>query len=150
MPHPTLVPVTEGVVKGVGTGADEELEPTGGDVVGAGAGAGTGAGVGAGAAGTAAVGTGVDADAGYEDGAVAGFAEPERDVCPDTEGADRLAFSAGGALQRFWMSTAILSISRFLFWWYVLHQLLIWTSLSGSRPLSLMVEIHSKGSALIP
>lgn len=139
MPHPTLVSVTEGVVKGVGTGADEELEPTGGDVVGSGAGA----------VGTAAVGTGVDADAGYEDGAVAGFAEPEGDVCPDAEGADRLAFPAGGALQRFWMSAAILCISRFLFWWYVLHQLLIWISLSGSRPLSLMVEMHSKGSALI-
>lgn len=63
MPHPTAA----GVVKGVGTGADEELGPTDGDVVGAGAGTvagvGTDAGAGTGAVG-AAVGTGVDADAG--------------------------------------------------------------------------------------
>ena len=37
MPHPTLVPVT-GVIKGVQTGADEELGPTADDVVEAGAG----------------------------------------------------------------------------------------------------------------
>ena len=37
MPHPTLVPVT-GVVKGVRTGADKELGPTGDAVVGGGAG----------------------------------------------------------------------------------------------------------------
>ena len=92
IPHPTLVPVT-GVIKGVGTGADEELGPTGDDVVGAGVGtvvvvdtdegagmddgAGTDAGASTGAVGTAAVGTGVDADAGYEEGTVAEFAEPE-------------------------------------------------------------------------
>jgi len=68
-------------IKGVGTGADEELGPTGDDVVGAGVGtvvvvdtdegadmddgAGTDAGASTGAVGTAAVGTGVDADTGY-------------------------------------------------------------------------------------
>ena len=94
MPRPTFVPVT-GVIKVIGTGADEELGPTGDDVVGAGMddGAGTGA------VGTAAVGTGVDADGGYEDRAVAEFTEPEGYVCLDAEGeADRLAFPAGGAL----------------------------------------------------
>ena len=114
MPHPTLVPVTD-VIKGIGTGADEELGPTGDDVVEAGAGmvasvgtdggagtddgAGTDTGAGTGAVGTAAVDTGVDADAGYEERAVAEFAEPEGYVCLDAEeGADRLAFPAGGAL----------------------------------------------------
>jgi len=114
MPHPTLVPVT-GVIKGVGTGADEELGPTDDDVVGAGVGtvvvvdtdkgagmddgAGTDAGASTGAVGTAAVGTGVDADTGYEEGTVAEFAEPEGYVCLDAEGGtDRLAFPAGGAL----------------------------------------------------
>lgn len=53
-------------------------------------------GAGTGAVSTAAVGMGVAADAGYEDGAVA---EPEGFVCLDAdEGADRLAFPAGGAL----------------------------------------------------
>ena len=110
MPHPTLVPVT-GVVKGVRTGADKELGPTGDAVVGGGAGmvtgvdtdggtgtddgGGTDVHAGTGAVGTTAVGIGVAADAGYEDGAVA---EPEGYVCLDTEGADRLAFPAGGAL----------------------------------------------------
>ena len=114
MPRPTFVPVT-GVIKVIGTGADEELGPTGDEVVGAGAGtvvvvdtdggagtddgAGTGTGAGTGAVGTAAVGTGVDADAGYEDEAVAGFAEPEGYVCLGAEGGvDRLAFPVGGAL----------------------------------------------------
>ena len=147
MPYPTLVPVM-GMVEGVKTGADEELGPMGEAVVGAGADAGTGDGGGTGAVGTARVGTGVAAEARYEDGAVA---EPEGYVCLDAEeGADRLPFPPGGALWKFWISAAIFSISRFLFWWYVLHQLLICASLSSSRPLSLMAEMHSTGSALIP
>ena len=52
MPHPTFVPVTDG-----GTGTDEMLELTGGDIVAGGAGAGAGAGDGA-------VGAIVDVDAG--------------------------------------------------------------------------------------
>lgn len=42
------------------------------------------------------------------------------------------------------------SISLFLFWWYVLHQLLIWLFFRASMPLSLIAVMHSVGSARIP
>lgn len=152
MQNPTLFPITDGVVTGVGTGADEVLGLTIGDVVRAGVtvGAGAVADASAGAYACASAGTGsVDVDAGWLDGVIVGFVEPVVEGRAGTE-LEELVFPVGGTLERFWKSAAILSISCFRFWWWVLYQLLIWLSVSGSRPLSLMDAMHSKGSAPIP
>ena len=106
MPHPTSVPVTDGVITGVVLDADVVLGRTGSDGVAGGAAAGTSAGDGAVGVivtantgvdevfkligsdmdgGAGAVGAPVDVDAGYEDGVVEGSEEPVDLVSPDAE-----------------------------------------------------------------
>ena len=106
MPHPTSVPVTDGVITGVVLNADLVLGRTGSDGVAGGAAAGASAGDGAVGAivtantgvdevfkltgsdmdgGAGAVGAPVDVDAGYEDGVDEGSEEPVDLVSPDAE-----------------------------------------------------------------
>ena len=72
MPCPAFIPVTSGVVTGVGIGADGVLTLTCDDVLAADVGAGVGTGS-------------VDVDAGWQDGVTEGFVEPEEEVCPEDE-----------------------------------------------------------------